>query len=474
MKITIVGGGTAGWLAAYYILSYQPYIHQITVIESSQLGIVGAGEGSTGLFTNVLNGNFFPKKIDIENFINFTDATNKIGIKFVDWSAKNKLFFSPLDGTNTAISCNDILFKYVLSKFGKEKIHLASRLGVDFHTRKNFKNIDALHFNAHKVGQYFKDLCINLGAECIDSVVVDVTKNTGNGDIEKLILDNGQTIEADFFLDCSGFRRVLMQQLDVQWKSYSKYLPLNAAMPFLLDYSDDDNIEPYTEATALTSGWMWDIPLQNRRGCGYVFNKNFISPEQAKLEVERRLNRSITPIKIIDFDPGRAETFWKNNVISLGLASSFVEPLQATSIHTTIAQIILFVNDFLLPEKHLVVTPENQKSYNKRVIEIYDITLDFISLHYQGGRTDSDFWRWIKEDKIVSPYAGNLISRSRHKIVGHHELGIKFGAPAIGLWNWTLAGLGLISSETADRDLRISGMYDIAEEMFINFISHHR
>lgn len=474
MKITIVGGGTAGWLAAYYILSYQPNMHQIKVIESSRLGIIGAGEGSTGLFTNVLNGHFFPKKIDIENFINFTDATNKIGIKFIDWSAENKLFFSPLDGTNTAISTNDILFKYVLSKFGKEKIHLASRLGVDFHTGKNFNNIDALHFNAHKVGQYFKNICTNLGAECIDSVVMDITKNSTTGDIEQLVLDNGQTIEGDFFLDCSGFQRVLMQRLDVQWRSYGKYLPLNAAMPFLLDYSNEENISPYTSATALSSGWMWDIPLQNRRGCGYVFNKNFISPEQAKLELERKLNRPISPIKIIDFDPGRAETFWKNNVISLGLASSFVEPLQATSIHTTIAQIILFVNDFLLPEKQFVVTPENQRSYNKRIIEIYDITLDFISLHYQGGRSDSEFWKWIKDDKIVSPYVEDIIFRSKLKVIGHHELGIRFGAPAVGLWNWTLAGLGLISGEVAESDLKMSGMYDIAEEMFVNFISHHR
>jgi len=129
MKIVIVGGGTAGWLAAYYISSAQPNVHDITVVESSQIGIIGAGEGSTGLFTNILNGHFFPKKIDIEDFIRSTDATNKIGIKFVNWDQNGSTFFSPLDGTDTAIGTNDILFKYVLAKFGNEKIHLASRLG---------------------------------------------------------------------------------------------------------------------------------------------------------------------------------------------------------------------------------------------------------------------------------------------------------------------------------------------------------
>jgi hypothetical protein len=474
MKITIVGGGTAGWLAAYYILSAQPIAHEITVIESSQLGIIGAGEGATGLFTNVLNGQFFQQKINLEDFINFTEATNKIGIKFVNWSAKGNDFFSPLDGTDSAISTNDYIFKYVLSKFGNEKIHLASRLGVDFHTGKNFEKIDALHFNAHKVGQYFKNICSQQGVKCIDAIVNDVTRNSITGDIESLIITNGIKIDGDFFIDCSGFNRVLMKKLDVEWVSFKKSLPLNSAMPFILEYRPNDIIAPCTTATALSSGWMWDIPLQNRRGCGYVYNDQFISADDAKKELELKLKRPIVPIKTISFDPGRAETFWKHNVISLGLASSFVEPLQATSIHTTIAQIILFVNDFLLPDKSLVNIEENKKSYNRRISEMYDITLDFISLHYQGGRVDTPFWRWVRDEKIVSPYVTDLIERSKHKVIGHHEVGIKFGAPAIGLWNWTLAGLNLINSTTAEKDLRISQSYDLAEEAFINFLSYHR
>jgi tryptophan halogenase len=219
---------------------------------------------------------------------------------------------------------------------------------------------------------------------------------------------------------------------------------------------------------------MWDIPLQNRRGCGYVYNNQFLSADAARQEIEQKLKRSISPIKNIEFDPGRLETFWKNNVISLGLASSFVEPLQATSIHTTIAQLILFVNDFLLADKELVNTIENQKSYNRRISEMYDITLDFISLHYQGNRTDTPFWKWVKYENIVSPYVSDIIERSKNKVVGHHEIGIKFGAPAVGLWNWTLAGLDLVSPGVAEIDLTQSGLYNIAEDMFLNFLSHHR
>jgi flavin-dependent dehydrogenase len=474
MKITIVGGGTAGWLAAYYICSAQPGLHELTVIESSKIGIIGAGEGSTGLFTNVLNGHFFPRKVDLDNFINFCDATNKIGIKFVGWDKHQTSFFSPLDGSNTALSTNDILFKYVLSKFGNQKVHLASRLGVDFHTGKNYEVIDALHFNAHKVGEYFKDICISLGVSYYDAVVKNIIQHNETGNIISLVLDNNLTLEADLFIDCSGFNRILMNRLQVPWISYSKYLPLNSALPFLLEYQPNETIEPCTTATALSSGWMWDIPLKNRRGCGYVYNDTFISADDAKKELENKLKRPIVPIKTIKFDPGRSEVFWKKNVLCLGLASSFVEPLQATSIHTTLAQIILFVNDFLMPDKQSVDTEENKRSYNKRMSEMYDITLDFISLHYQGGRNDTPFWRWISEEKIVSPYVQDLIQRSKNKVVGHHEIGIKFGAPAVGLWNWTIAGLNLIEPKTATTDLLVTGLYDKAEELFINFISHHR
>jgi tryptophan halogenase len=474
MKIVIVGGGTAGWLAAYYINSAQPGVHSITVVESSQIGIIGAGEGATGLLTNLLNGVFFPRKIDINEFVASTDATNKIGIKFINWNNKGTTFFSPLDGTNTAISTNDLIFKYVLSKFGNDKIHLASRLGVDFYSKKNFEKIDALHFNAHKVGLFFKNICIHEGVTCIDSIVNDVFKNNITGDIETLILSDGRKIEGDFFIDCSGFNRVLMNKLDVEWISYKKYLPLNSAMPFLLEYQPNEVIEPCTTSTALSSGWMWDIPLQDRRGCGYVYNNQFLSADAAKREIEQKLKRSISPIKNIEFDPGRLETFWKNNVLSLGLASSFVEPLQATSIHTTIAQLILFVNDFLLANKESVNTIENQKSYNRRIAEMYDITLDFISLHYQGNRTDTPFWKWIKYENIASPYVNDIIKRSKNKVVGHHEIGIKFGAPAIGLWNWTLAGLHLVSPAVAEQDLRLSNLYETAEDMFLDFISYHK
>lgn len=471
MNITIVGGGTAGWLAAYMFLKSQPGLHSVRVIESSSIGIIGAGEGSTGFFTDVLNGFYSKDFIDINEFVSACDATNKIGIKFKNWRGDGKEFFSPLDGSPTAGVINDFIFKYVLAKFGNEKTHIASKIGLDYELGRNWDKFNSLHFNAHKVGQFFKNICIKEGIEYFDNVVKQVNLNPESGYIDSLLLDNDTNITSDFFVDCTGFARVLMKAMDVKWVDWSNRLPVNTAMPFLLEYKENDRIVPWTTATALNAGWMWDIPLQTRRGCGYVYNKNFISQEGAKNEIEKLLGREINPIKFIDFVPGRSETFWKKNVLSLGLASCFVEPLQATSIHTTVAQLVTFVMEFLKQDKESVLLPASIEAYNRRTATFYDLNLDFVSMHYQGGRVDTPFWRYIKENKIISPYAQDVITRTQNKIVSFHDIGNNFGAPAIGLWNWTMAGLGILTPEQAKQDLDSYGIFDHAEKQYLKFVS---
>lgn len=471
MNITIVGGGTAGWLAAYCISKSQANLHSITVIESSEIGIIGAGEGSTGFFTDVIKGNYFDSDIDLNEFIEYCDATNKIGIKFNNWLGDDTSFFTPVDGSPSAGNMDDYIFKYALHKFGKDKVHIASKIGVDYEGEKNFNVFNAFHFNAHKVGQFFKEKCLKNSVTHIDAIVEDCTFDSNSGNINSIILADGRKIEADLFIDCTGFSRVLMKKLNVGWHSYSKYLPCNAAMPFLVDYKENEEIRPWTNATALSAGWMWDIPLQTRRGCGYVYNDNFITKEEAKLEVEALLGREITPIKHISFDPGRSEVFWEKNVLSLGLASCFVEPLQATSIHTTIAQILLFINEFLTDDISTTITPEHQESYNRRTAHFYDLNLDFVSMHYQGHKINTPFWNHIKENNIVSPFAKHIIDRSKTKLVGYYEVANNFGAPAIGLWNWSLAGLDLLNSESAHQDLVNTGRYKIAEDAFLKHIT---
>jgi hypothetical protein len=466
MKITIVGGGTAGWLAAYYICRAQPKIHDITVIESSKIGIIGAGEGSTGSMIDLLSGLFFNSKIDIGDFMIKTDATFKMGIRHHGWSPHVKEYFAPLDVSPTGFSLDDYLFKYVLVNYGAEKIHLASKIGIEYEEKKY--SAYALHFDGHKVGNYFRSLCINDGIKFLDREILDVDIN--NGEVYSVTTDQGEKIISDFFIDCTGFSRILMKKLGVGWKSYSDVLTVNTAMPFILKYDKDETILPETKAIALSSGWMWNIPLTTRRGCGYVFDNRYISHEQAKIEVENYIGKEITPIKWISFDSGHSELFWKSNALCLGLSSSFVEPLEATSIHNTIVQIAVFVSEFLKDSKQETLDYLNQKTYNERIGFLNKLTIDFISLHYQGGREDTEFWRDIKNKNRCTDYAKKILNLAEKKIPGMVIHEGMFGSFSIPLVNWNLAGMGILSRTQAEKDLIRNNNYVLAESYHKEFV----
>ena len=466
MKIIIVGGGTAGWIAAYFIKKSQPQ-HDLTVIESSTIGIIGTGEGSTGLLVDLLSGFWFDQKIDIQDFMEKTDSTVKMGIRHENWSKIGDSYFAPLDASPTGYKLNDYIFKYVYHKFGKEKIHLASEIGINYENKK-FDTPYALHFNGHKVGQYFKKMCMDDGVRLIDSVLKETILNE-KGSVDAVILENDQQIFGDFFVDCTGFNRLLMKKLDVGWKSYKDVLSVNTAMPFLVQYEKNEKIIPETKATALSSGWMWNIPLTTRRGCGYVFDSNYISREQAVNEVEKYLNRKIDPIKWIEFDSGHSELFWKNNVICFGLSSSFVEPLEATSIHNTIVQIAIFVLEFLSLTQDQTITTINQQIYNERIAFLNKLTIDFISLHYQGGRSDTDFWKDIKLKNRITDSAKKIMDTASCRIPGYVDLEGMYGSFSVPLVNWLLAGMDVIDQNISSKELDKFCRYDSIEKEYNNF-----
>ena len=467
MKIIIAGAGTAGWIAAYYITKANPGEHSITVIESSKIGIIGAGEGSTGSMLDLLTGKFFPYSIDIDEFLQKTDGTHKLGIYHQNWNGDGEGYFAPIDASPTWAEYDDYIFKYAYSTLGKDKMHVASPIGQQYESKspENF----ALHFDGHKVGEYFKEKCLEDGVEVIDAVIEDATVGK-NGDIKSVKLDSGDELTAEFFIDCTGFKRILMNKLNVDWVSYKDYLPVDSAMPFLVDYEEGEEIPLYTKATALSAGWMWTIPLQSRKGSGYVFDSTQITREQAQQEVEEYLGKKIKPIKFINFDSGRNEVLWKNNVLSLGLSAAFVEPLEATSIHSTITQLYFF-NEFLTQKKSSTVTSSNLESYNKKITRLYDLNFDFISYHYQCKRNDSDFWKNIKKNKCVTPNAKIYLDRSKHKIPSILETDGLYGSPTAALWNWISAGLGIITQEQANEELVRSHNYKKAEKEFINMLN---
>jgi hypothetical protein len=465
MKICIVGGGTAGWLAALFISKIRPE-HTVDVIESSSISIIGAGEGSTGALVDVLSNkiwNFGCNEID---FLKETGASLKYGILHKGWTADTEQsYFAPLGGTNTSGSLVDYAYAYGHSHFS-DKSHLTTSLGLLVeHGYSNFnKNTfkfmktnsvgHALHFDAWKVGQYFKKITLSSNNVAhTDAEVIQVNLDDV-GFIKSLTLTSGKEIHADFFIDASGFKRVLMNALGEKWHSYKDHLPVNTALPFILDYNTPDELPaPYTTAWAQDAGWMWQIPQQNRIGCGYVFCDDFITPDQAHAEIETRLQKKVTPIRTLKFETGRLDNVWNKNCLAIGLCAAFAEPLEATSIHSTIAQLYSFVFEFLKSTPHDTTNNGSIKLYNSRVSRLYDDYKDFLVMHYMGGRTDTEFWKFISAGKTVTEKVEMLIETAKSRMPSTSDVPDYFGSAGWGLWSFVMGGVGRLSPEVCYNDL---------------------
>ena len=349
-------------------------------------------------------------------------------------------------------------------------MHVASPLGLDF-ANKQWNSPSAVHFDGHKVGQFFKRVCEKDGVKVIDAIVKETI--TENDIVTKLILDNEEEITGEFFIDCTGFARLISKAVGTEWVSYKKYLPVDTAMPFIVDYDNNESRYPMTTATAMKAGWMWNIPLSTRKGCGYVFDSNYISREDAQKEVEEYLGKKIKPIKFITFESGKSSHFWKGNVLSLGLASAFVEPLEATSIHCTIIQNLIFSKEYLFENVSDTLNQHNIDMYNQKTNMLYDSILDFVSFHYQGGRSDTEFWKSIQEKNKCTPRAKQYLEKCKKKIPGFLEIHGLIGVPAAALWNWIAAGLGIITPSQAKIELENKNLFEtgkLAHEKMIKDI----
>jgi tryptophan halogenase len=389
MKICIIGGGTAGWLTALWINKLCPGQHSVTVIESSKIGIIGAGEGTTGIFQNIVQNRWADFGINEADFMRETGATQKMGIEFVNWHGDGAGYIAPIDNTiEVSEHADPVLIDHCLTQ-GLDRVHLSTICGnlaehnlssVDRDLKTTY-GYNAYHFDGHRVGQYFKKLAEPLCAAVIDSEVTAV--HSQDGLVTGVDLANGTAVTADYWIDASGFARVISRHLGTAWHSYGQYLTCDRAMPFLLKHSKD--IRPLTVSHAMTAGWMWQIPTQDRIGAGYVYDSRYLTDEAAQAEVEQLLGQAITPIKWIKFDPGRLDQFYTTNTMSLGLAGSFLEPLQATSIHTTVAQLQAWHQ--LTAEKITLAQA------NSAIARVVDEFADLVQLHYRSGRSDTAFWQ---------------------------------------------------------------------------------
>lgn len=389
-KIIVVGSGTAGLVTALIIKSAMP-AYKIIIVSSSNKGIIGVGEGSTEhwqLFQNIVG-------INVDDMVRNADITHKYGIRYENWTNHTPDYFHSVGGTGLQSNTfwgsyayaleNDLLLTNTFSWRG-----LVDNMVID-NGPEVHRGTNQYHFDTFKLNKYLTNIAVSKGIIFIDDEVIDVSVEK-NGFIGSVFLKGAQKdINGDFFIDATGFHRELLSKIaDKTFISYRKFLPCDKAIAFPTESEESGQIKPYTRARALKNGWMWEIPTQTRRGNGYVFASDFCSAEQAIEEASEVHGFQVEPAKILDFNSGYFKETWKNNCVAVGLAAGFVEPLEATSISTTIQQARLICS-------YLPTFSEERmygiKEYHRVVDSIMENILCMISLHYMSDRTDSEMWR---------------------------------------------------------------------------------
>jgi tryptophan halogenase len=287
------------------------------------------------------------------------------------------------------------------------------------------------------------------GIKVLDTKVKDFITNE-SGDVVECLTEEGLKIKTDFIFDCSGFHRLLIgKHYKTNWVSYEKYLKVNSAIPFFLDQSTEE-ITPYTHAIAMKYGWVWKIPLQHRYGCGYIFDKNYISSDEAKKEVEEMLGHEITVPKVIEFSAGRYEKVWANNCISIGLSSGFTEPIEATSIWIQLMQLTSLTKDMLLNKQEFLVN-----EYNDRIAHINDEILSFLYFHYVNERKDTPFWRDYLKTTEVPESLKSKLSSWEHRLINDSDKNNDSGLNLFTTQSWLTVqhGNGILKRDILDREM---------------------
>ncbi len=397
-SIAIVGGGTAGWMAASMLESALGGSGcSITVIESPDIGTVGVGEATIPPIIDLLR--FL--SINEADFVHHTRSTYKLGIKFQDWRRIGDLYWHPFGtfgapinrrpfyhswhkaaASDLAPRLNDYSLCAALGDAGKFRFPDPAAqnpaAGLKY----------ALHFDAGLVAKYLRAYAEKLGAASLARTVVEATLRA-DGFIDELLFDDGTRLQADLYLDCSGFRGLLIEQtLKTGYVDWSGYLPCDRAVALPTELAAAR--PPYTLASAQGAGWRWRIPLQHRAGNGYVFSSAHCDEEQALQDLLANIReKTLAEPRVLKFLAGRRRLFWNGNCVALGLASGFLEPLESTSIHLVMSALYKLLEHF--PDR--AFTPSIIDSYNAELIREMESIRDFIILHYcLAGRDDTPFW----------------------------------------------------------------------------------
>jgi len=406
-SIVIVGGGTAGWMSAATMAKILTTdFCSVTLIESDEIGIIGVGEATIpqmATFNRML-------EIDEDDFVRRTKGTFKLGIQFVNWGRQGHIYFHPFGsyGLNMkGVSFHSHWLR--LHQLGEApRLDEWSIAATAAERGKFMRPFDAgnsplssiayaYHFDAGLYARYLRSYAEERGVVRQEGKIVDVTLRGEDGFIESVTLQDGRKIEADLFIDCSGFRGLLIEQaLQSGYEDWSKWLPCNRALAVPCESVEE--ITPYTRSTAHTAGWQWRIPLQHRTGNGHVFCSEFMSDDEAADVLLRNLDgKALADPRVVPFKTGRRRKSWIKNCVSLGLAAGFLEPLESTSIWLVQSGLSRLMTMF--PDRTFQQADIDR--YNRIVENEYEIVRDFLILHYNATeRTDSDFWNYCRNIEL--------------------------------------------------------------------------
>lgn len=399
-RLIIAGGGTAGWMAAAAFTRLLGKEVDVTLIESSEIGTVGVGEATIPTLV------FFHKllKINEQEFMAQTNATFKLGINFENWKDLEHAYLHAFGVTGK--DCWAAGFQHFWMRGLKEGLatdfgdycleRKAAEANKFAHLPNNGLNY-AYHIDATRYAGFLRNLAEKEGLRRIDSTIKEVTTREQDGFITALTLASGEVIEGDFFVDCTGFKGLLIEKaLHTGYEDWSHWLPCDSAVAVQTE-SVGEPI-PYTRCIAHEAGWQWRIPLQNRVGNGMVFCSNYFSDDEV---IEKLLNnvegKPLNDPRVIHFRTGKRRKQWNRNCLALGLASGFLEPLESTSIHLIQQGIVRFLRMF--PTAGIV--QEDIDEFNRQADFDIEHIRDFIILHYHvTNRTDSPFWRHCRQMDI--------------------------------------------------------------------------
>ena len=449
-KIVIAGGGTAGWMAAAaFSALLDKNATEVVLVESDEIGTVGVGEATIPPLCafNYMVG------IDENEFLAASQGTFKLGIEFVDWGALGERYFHPFGPhgqdyrgvpfhqfylRETRRRPLPDIRQWSMSGVAAELGRFA-RGGTD--TPMPLAQLTyAFHFDASLYAAFLRRVAERKGVQRIEGKIVEVMLDGAAGHVRSVELADGRTIDGELFVDCSGFRGLLIEEnLGTGYEDWSRWLPCDraVAVPSRLPGPPD----PFTRSTARQAGWQWRIPLQHRMGNGLVYSNAHISREEAEASLLANLEAEpLANPRHLSFTAGRRRLAWNGNVVSLGLSSGFIEPLESTSIHLVQSGISKLLA--LFPDRHF--NPVERDEYNRQMQDVFEDVRDFIILHYKATRReDSEFWNYCRTMDVPDSLAAKLdLWRAKGRVFRRGcEL---FDTPS---WVAVLLGQGLVPEE---------------------------